>query len=388
MLKVMIPPNVLEVGNGGWGFLYYLWFLVAGFMIVSSDRLQQHIMHQRWISLFLGLVLSTARLVQLFSPSRLVFPVLISDWLYALLIFFSAWSWLFAILGFGMKLLNFDRPLLRYANEAVLPFFILHQTVLLCVGYFVMAWKVHDTVKWVITFSSSFIIVIMIYMLLVRKAELLRFLFGMKTTHPFFDIFRKKSVVIILLVLYVSLIGFAAAGASRSRSAMPLTFDPERDTILNSESITDQSPIGVRVVNDEAASIGKAVEFFSGANAQAESEPTVYVEMRFSAPAGLYFIWLRGRTDINSGYTDSVWAQVDDQIGTRTKRIRLGNWLDVHPVGVYGWASDADHPITVVLKHSGNHTIRIQPRQTPHRIDQIWLSRFQHRIPDTLAPVK
>ena len=388
LMKVFIPGAVLDVGNGGWGFLQYIWFLVAGFMIACSDRLQQHIMNQRWISLLLGLVLSTAHLYQLFSPSRVVFPVLINDWIYALLSYFSAWSWLFAILGLGMKFLAFDRPLLRFANEGVLPFFILHQTVLLCVGYFVMTWEIHDAIKWVITFISSFIFIIMLYMLLVRKFELFRFLFGMKTTRPFFDIFRKRGALIILHLLYVSLIVFAVIGASRSRSPMPLKYDPDQDIILNSESITDQSSIGVNVVNDEAASIGKAIAFSSGANSKAESEPGVYIEMRFRAPAGRYFVWLRGKTDINSGYTDSVWAQVDDQIRTRTQSVRLGNWLDVHPVGVYGWAGDTDRPIAIVLEHSGDHTIRIQPRQIPHRIDQIWLSRFQHRIPNTLEPIR
>jgi len=388
IMKVLIPQAILDVGNGGWGFLHYIWFLIAGFMIVSSDRLQQHIMNQRWISLLLGVVLSTAYLHQLFSPSRVVFSVLITDWIYTLLSFFSAWSWLFAILGFGMKFLAFDRPVLRYANEGVLPFFILHQTVLLCVGYFVVTWEIHDAIKWVIIFISSFTIIIILYMLMVRKLGLFRFLFGMKTTHPFFNISRKRGAVIIMHVLYASLIVFAVTGASRSQAPMPLKYDPDQDIILNSESITDQSTIGVHVVNDEEASIGKAIEFSSGANPQAESQPEVYVEMHFSAPAGRYFVWLRGKTDINSGYTDSVWAQVDDQIETRTKSVRLGNWLDVHPVGAYGWASDTDHPIAIVLKHSGDHTIRIQPRQIPHRIDQIWLSRFQHRIPDSLRPIR
>jgi len=100
-----------------------------------------------------------------------------------------------------------------------------------------------------------------------------------------------------------------------------------------------------------------------------------------------YIVWLRGKTDINSD-TESVWGQVDDQIGTQTNSVRLGNWLDVHPVGVYGWASDTDDPIAIVLKHTGDHTIRIQPRQTPHRIDQIWLSRSQHQIPNTSRPIK
>jgi hypothetical protein len=160
IMKVLIPPTVLDVGNGGWGFLYYIWFLISGFIIVSSKRLQGHIMNQRWISLLLGVGLSSAYLYQLFSPSRVVFPILITDWIYTLLSFFSAWSWLFAILGFGMKFLAFDRPVLRYANEGVLPFYILHQTVLLCIGYFVMTWEIHDVAKWVIVFITSFIVII------------------------------------------------------------------------------------------------------------------------------------------------------------------------------------------------------------------------------------
>ena len=391
IMKALIPPKVLNVGSGGWGFLYYIWFLIAGFMIVSSDRLQQHIKNRRWTSLLLGVVLSALHLYQLFSPSRVVFPAWISDWIYTLLSFFSAWCWIFAILGFGMRFLAFDRPLLRYANEGVLPFFILHQTVLLGIGYFIMSLEIHDALKWAIVFTSSFIVIMTLYTLLVRKLELLRFLFGMKTVHPFFDIFRKRSALIILHVLFVGLIVFAVVNqvtsAHRNRSSMPLIYDPGKDILLNSESITDRSPTGVQVVNDEEASIGQAIKFSSGANQQVKSQPDVYIDMRFSAPAGRYIVWLRGRTDIDSGYTDSVWLQVDNQIGTRSG-VRLGNWLDVHPAGVYGWAGDTDDPVAIELKHTGDHTIRIQPRQTPHRIDQIWLSRSQHRIPNTKRPIK
>jgi len=392
IMEALIPEAVLSVGSGGWGFLYYIWFLIAGFMIVSSERLQQQIKNQRWISLLLGVVLSTIYLYQLFSPSRMVFPAWIGDWIYTLLSFFSAWSWLFAILGFGMRFLSFDRPLLRYANEGVLPFFILHQTVLLGIGYFIMTWEIHDFLKWAIVFTSSFIVIIALYTLLIRKLDLFRFLFGMKTTHPFFNIFRKKSTLIILHVLYIGLIVFAIVnqitGAGRDLSPMPLMYDSGQDIILNAESITSRSSTGVRVVNDDKASIGQAIEFYSGANQRTESQPTVYVEMDFSAPAGRYVVWLRGKSDINSGYTDSVWLQVDDQIGAQGRSVRLGNWLDVHPAGVYGWASDTDDPIAIELKHTGDHKIRIQPRQTPHRIDQIWLSLTQPRIPNTVRPIK
>jgi len=387
MMKALIPHAVLEVGNGGWGFLYYIWFLIAGFIIMSSSRLQQQIIHQRWISLLLGVSFSSVHLYLLFGRSNMVLPAGVTDWIYALLSFFSAWSWLLAILGFGMRLLAFDRPWLRSANEGVLPFFILHQTVLLGAGYFVVALNIHDAAKWAIVLTSSFVVIIALYLRLIRKFEALRFLFGMQTTHAFWNGFRQGRASIMLPVMFVGLIAFAAMHQTGS-AAMPIIYDAETDVLLDAESITARSATGVRVVEDEAASDGRAIEFFSGASQQAASQPEVYVEMRFAAPAGRYNVWLRGKTDINNGYTDSVWVQVDDQIGTRTQSARMGNWLDVHPAGVYGWAGDTDDPVAVVLKRNGEHTLRIQPRQTPHRIDQIWLSRFQHRIPNTSESIK
>jgi len=388
ILELLVPRTVLEVGSGGWGFLYYVWFLIAGFILFSSDRLQQRIKDQRWISLLLGVGFTCAHLFQLFSPSRLVFPGGISEWLSTLLSFFSAWSWLLTILGFGMRHLAVERPALRPLNEGVMPFYILHQTTLLCMGYFIMAWAIHDTLKWVMVFTVSFVVIIALYRLLIQKVDVLRFLFGMKTTRHFFEIFKKGTVVVTLTVLYIALIVFAAVGSGRGWAPMPMTYDPITDVVLNSASISAVSSGGARVVADGDASIGQAIEFYEGASERAKASPEVFVEMRFSAPAGTYIVWLRGKTDVNSGYTDSVWLQVDDQIGTSNRSSRAGNWLDVHPAGIYGWAGDTDDPVSVVLKHSGDHTIRVQPRQTPHRIDQIWLSHAQHRIPNTKEPVK
>jgi peptidoglycan/LPS O-acetylase OafA/YrhL len=388
LLKLFLPGAVMAVGNGGWGFLYYIWFLVSGFIIVSNDRLQERIKDQRWLSLLLGAGLSAAYLYLLFGRGQMAFPVWVSAWLVALLSFCCAWCWLLAILGFGMQFLAFDHSIRQTANETVMPFYILHQTVLLSIGYFVMTWKIPDIMKWGIVFGGAMTVVLMLCRLFIQKFEALRFLFGMKTTHAFFSVFKKRSVIAILSLLYVVLILFAVLGASRSRSPMPMQYAPGQDIILNSASITDRSQNGIRIVKDEAASLGEAIEFFSGANSQAKAQPNVYVEMRFFAPAGRYTVWIRGKTDLNNGYTDSVWVQVDDQIGTQTQSVRMGNWLDVHPVGVYGWAGDTDDPVSITLKNDGEHTLRVQPRQTPHRIDQIWLSRFQDRIPDTHEPIQ
>jgi peptidoglycan/LPS O-acetylase OafA/YrhL len=85
-----------------------------------------------------------------------------------------------AILGFGMQHLTSNPPFLRYANEAVLPFYIMHQTVIVCLGYFVVRQPIPDLLKFAIIAAGAFAVCAALYELLVRRINVLRFLFGMK----------------------------------------------------------------------------------------------------------------------------------------------------------------------------------------------------------------
>jgi peptidoglycan/LPS O-acetylase OafA/YrhL len=163
----------------GWSILVYLWLTLAGFLAVSDERLQASIERLRWLSLPLGLVLAGSQFFLLTLQQTPAF----GTWRNALgwgVRALGSWCCILAILGFGRKHLNFNRPALQYANEAVLPFYILHQTVLLCVGYFVVQWAIPDLLKWVIILVASFFIIMVLYEFLVRRFNLMRFLFGMK----------------------------------------------------------------------------------------------------------------------------------------------------------------------------------------------------------------
>ncbi len=59
-------------------------------------------------------------------------------------------------------------------------FYILHQPVLLCVGYFVVGWAIPDVLKYPLVAVPSFFIIMGLYEFLVRKSKLMRLLFGMK----------------------------------------------------------------------------------------------------------------------------------------------------------------------------------------------------------------
>src|SRR5208337_4773796 len=101
---------------------------------------------------------------------------------FGLLFIIGSWAWILAFVSFAGRYLTMNRPFLQYANDAVLPFYIMHQTALLVVGYFVLQWQIPDFVKWLIIAFSSFALVMGAYELLVRRFKVLRFLFGMRLT--------------------------------------------------------------------------------------------------------------------------------------------------------------------------------------------------------------
>jgi glucan biosynthesis protein C len=158
----------------------YLWLILAGFVVASHDRVRASIEWLRWLSLLGGLILVGASIFLLTLEAGPAF----GTWGYALgwgSRALGSWCCVLAFLGFGSRHLNFSTPFLKYANEAVLPFYILHQTVLLCVGYFVVQWPIPDLLKWLIIVPVSFAIIVVVYEYLVRRFNVMRVLFGMKS---------------------------------------------------------------------------------------------------------------------------------------------------------------------------------------------------------------
>jgi glucan biosynthesis protein C len=165
--------------NAGWTFYVYLWLTFAGFLVASHEGLQAGTERLRWLSLPVGLVLVGTSVFLLTLEAGPAF----GTWRNALgwgVRALGSWCCVLAILGFGRKHLGFSTPFLKYANEAVLPFYILHQTVLLGVGYFVVQWAIPDLLKWAIILAISFPIIMVLYEFLVRRFNVMRFLFGMK----------------------------------------------------------------------------------------------------------------------------------------------------------------------------------------------------------------
>jgi glucan biosynthesis protein C len=180
LLLFLLPSDFpLMDDNGGWPYLMYLFFLLWGFLIVSDERLQDKIRQLRWVSLSAGLVLVIGFSI---VYSQIANPDVMSPGLFltGAMRTFGGWICVLAFFGLGKQYLTVRKPRLDYANEAVLPFYILHQTVLLVVGYFVLQWALPDVLEWAIVVVISFAIIMACYEYFVRRWNVMRFLFGMK----------------------------------------------------------------------------------------------------------------------------------------------------------------------------------------------------------------
>ena len=96
-------------------------------------------------------------------------------------------------LGMGMysdriwkkKNLNRPHPALNYLNQAVYPFYILHQTVIVILAYYVVRAPDEVGMKYVFTVLVTLGITMMIYHYFIRPFKVMRILFGGKKQRTF-----------------------------------------------------------------------------------------------------------------------------------------------------------------------------------------------------------
>jgi surface polysaccharide O-acyltransferase-like enzyme len=173
------PDSPVSMDLGGHGLLAYLGFLLSGLVLASSENLTLAMRKQRWISLAGGVGTAILILLKWIVWGESAYGTMgyaAGTALRAL----CSWFWLIAILGFAGKHLNHGGRLLQTANEAVLPFYIIHQPVMITIGYFTMSWPVPDLAKYLVTAAMSLAASLLLYVVLVRRFTPMRVLFVMK----------------------------------------------------------------------------------------------------------------------------------------------------------------------------------------------------------------
>lgn len=182
---VMKFPETNMLVNDYAFLLYWLFFVLAGFICIANPAFMDSLERNRRISLTIAF--TGTLLINYLRWNKLEPWLVYTDYKHApgTFVFLAisaviAWMWVFAIVGYGKKYLNRKSPVLPYLNEAVYPFYIMHQTVIVILTYYLIQTADGIGLKYFFTVIVTFVISMGIFHLFIRPFGVMRFLFGMK----------------------------------------------------------------------------------------------------------------------------------------------------------------------------------------------------------------
>lgn len=186
ILLLALPLALIEwlwgnVGLGGWNMLTYPLFFLYGALLYALPSMTDILRSYTGWALAGALISTFFLLVTVYANGMIAFGQHPYGW-QRILHAVSGWFWVVALLGLAYRSLNVHNAFLAYASEAVLPFYILHQTVIILVGYAANQMGLPVAFSYGIVLVGSLLGILMLYARLIRRVPVLRYLFGMKVS--------------------------------------------------------------------------------------------------------------------------------------------------------------------------------------------------------------
>ncbi|WP_144476117.1 acyltransferase [Cytobacillus oceanisediminis] len=184
-LLIPIPLSIAAltvnsiVNLGSWGIIFYLLLYISGFYFFARESLRQFV---RKTGVFAGGLSILFTAIYLYWVIFYGFPLKtgVSWAIFMIVRVLLVWNTLFFMLFLGDKYLDFTNRTLKYASEASMPFYILHQPIIIVIGYFIYSIDWPIPLKIIVLVSLSFALIMCIYHFMIRIVNYLRLLFGLK----------------------------------------------------------------------------------------------------------------------------------------------------------------------------------------------------------------
>lgn len=185
--QIILRPYFPEETHGlldDWGyFTFYFSFFLFGMLCYSNSRIWQSIgANRRYL-----LVAATFILIPFYITYFHFREILTLPWdvdtvetMFDVIAIFVSWFTVITVIAYGQHYLNKPHPILKHVNEGLYPFYILHQTVIIAIGYYVcqLDWSI-GAKFWTVSFLTL-ASCLAIYFVLIRPFNVTRILFGMK----------------------------------------------------------------------------------------------------------------------------------------------------------------------------------------------------------------
>jgi hypothetical protein len=182
-IKLVLHPYFPDYQD--WAdFVYMLTFFAYGYILYADERFAPAVRRDWPLMLVAGVLSSLFILVG--GAAEVIFDWMESPGTPGFYLFWSVWGingwcWTLFVLYVGMRYLDFTNKWLVYGRETILPFYLLHQPVIIVIAYFVVQWDTGTTLKLLVVVLGSLLVTVGLVELVIKRIGVLRGLFGMKT---------------------------------------------------------------------------------------------------------------------------------------------------------------------------------------------------------------
>lgn len=180
-ILLFIPLTITQAlpDPGGQNPFFYLFILVLGYIVCTSPSYQEMINRIRFKA-FLSLLIFIPIWLTLTVQNRDAADFSSISILIAFLRMLNVLLTLIVLIGYGNKYLNRNHKWLAYMNEAAFPVYILHQTILVVIGYYVISFNMGIITGFILIMVLTFICSVLIYEFMIKRIPIFRWLFGVK----------------------------------------------------------------------------------------------------------------------------------------------------------------------------------------------------------------
>jgi len=161
---------------GDWyALVFYSMLFIFGYILISiGNSFWEAIDRIKRYTFILGILLFLILLHQWDNNENIIYISIIRV--------LSMWCWILTIFAYSSKYLNKESKVIKYRNQAVYPFYILHQAFILFIGYLLIDSSLHYMWKFLIMVTGTFGFSWIFYEFIIRRIKIIRPLFGMKMT--------------------------------------------------------------------------------------------------------------------------------------------------------------------------------------------------------------
>ncbi len=176
ILRQYFPNSTHALYNDWAYFTYYLLFFLSGFILFTNDKVINSLAGSRRLYLYQTILFT----VLLFSlPFIFGAPSIIQDYTRGIIEMVISLSCGLTAIGYFKIYFNKDNTFRKVLNEAIYPFYLLHQPALIFVGYVVLQWDISFGAQAILITILSLALIISGYVIIMRF-NFLRVVFGMK----------------------------------------------------------------------------------------------------------------------------------------------------------------------------------------------------------------